>query len=160
LNLLLCYFYNVHSGNDLRSFNFTDIMEQFTLTEDIRVYYIQAVSFPEGVVAAHEKLHAMYPFDTARRCFGVSRPEHGKIDYKAAAEELVPGEYAKHGLPSLIIRKGTYQCIAIKDFRKNIPAISYAFTDLIVQKGIDPQTYCVEWYQGMNDVLCMVRMMD
>ena len=135
-------------------------MEQITLTEDIRVYYIQATSFPEGVVAAHETLHAMYPFDAARRCFGVSRPEHGKIDYKAAAEELVPGEYAKQGLPSLIIRKGIYKCIAIKDFRKNIPAISYAFTDLIVQPGIDPETYCVEWYQGMNDVLCMVRMRD
>jgi hypothetical protein len=135
-------------------------MEQITLTDDIRVYFIQATSFPDGVQAAHEKLHALYPFDPERRYFGISRPEHGKIDYKAAAEELVPGEYAKHGLPSLTIPKGTYNCIAIKDFRKNIPAISYTFTDLIVQPGIDPQTYCVEWYQGMNDVLCMVRMQD
>ncbi len=135
-------------------------MELIELTTDITVHFIQASSFPDGVVAAHEALHAMHPYDPKRRYFGVSRPEHGKINYKAAAEEMNPGEYAAKDLPSLTIPKGTYRCVLIRDFRKQIPAIAHTFTDLILTPGLDPQTYCVEWYQGMDDVLCMVRMKD
>jgi hypothetical protein len=135
-------------------------MEQIQLYEDITVYFIQATSFPDGVLAAHEALHAMHAYDPKRRYFGVSRPEHGKINYKAAAEEMNPGEYAGKGLGSLTIPKGTYQCVLIRDFMKNIPAIAHTFTDLILTPGLDPKTWCVEWYQGMNDVLCMVRMRD
>ena len=67
------------------------MMETITLNNDIKVFYITAKSFPDGVLDAHNKLHALVPFSTDRKYFGISRPENGTIYYKAAAEEINPG---------------------------------------------------------------------
>ncbi|MEO6638588.1 MAG: hypothetical protein ABIN25_09935 [Ginsengibacter sp.] len=54
-----------------------------------------ADSFPEGIMAAHKKLHSLVPFSTQRKYFGLSRPENGTIMYKASAEEMEEGEAEK-----------------------------------------------------------------
>ena len=51
-----------------------------------------AKSFPEGILEAHQTLHALVPYSQNRKYFGISRPENGNIVYKAAAEELIEGE--------------------------------------------------------------------
>jgi hypothetical protein len=37
-------------------------METRKMDKDIVVFYVEASSFPEGVLAAHQQLHAMVPF--------------------------------------------------------------------------------------------------
>lgn len=64
------------------------IMETIMLNSDIKVMYITAASFPEGIIDAHQALHARVPFSASRKYFGISRPEKEHIVYKAAAEEL------------------------------------------------------------------------
>lgn len=122
--------------------------------------YINASSFPNGVLAAHQKLHSLIPFSTDRKYFGVSRPENGAIVYKAAAEEKEPGEAEKLNLETLILKKGRYIGLTIHDYMKDIPAIEKTFNLLTSQPDIDPQGYCVEEYISQNDMLCMVRLKD
>jgi hypothetical protein len=135
-------------------------METITLDTDIKVLYTTAASFPDGIVEAHEKLHLLIPFSEERKYFGISRPEGDGIVYRAAAEELYPGEAARFKLATLILKKGRYICITVKDYISNLPDINHAFTNLIEQSEIDPMGYCVEWYYNNRDVRCMVRLDD
>lgn len=133
-------------------------METTTLPNDILVYCVTASSFPEGVKQAHETLHGLVPFDEKRKYFGLSWPAgDGGILYKAAAEELHPGEFSKHTLETKVISEGEYLYIDVHDFMKDIPAIGNAFQQLIHDSRIDPAGFCIEWYLGMDLCRCMVK---
>ena len=132
-------------------------MENFILEEDIKVFCITAVSFPDGVKSAHETLHSLVPFSAERKYFGLSRPENGVIIYKAAAEEKKAGEGESLGCETIVIKSGKYICITVLDFMNDIEAIGKAFRELLTSPHIDPEGYCVEWYLDMKDVKCMIR---
>ncbi|WP_028980471.1 hypothetical protein [Sporocytophaga myxococcoides] len=134
-------------------------MEKTKFDKDIKVFYVNAKSFPEGIQEAHQKLYSLIPFSKDRKYFGVSRPEHGGgIVYRAAAEELEPGEAEKLHLETLILKKGEYVSITIKDYAKDIMSIDRAFKELLALPDLDPQGYCVEWYYNEKDVNCMIRL--
>jgi hypothetical protein len=135
-------------------------MEKVKLNEDVKVFYIQAKSFPDGVLEAFKKMHSLIEFPPQRRNFGISRPENGQIIYKVAAEELQKGDLEKHKLPQFIISKGVYTGIEIKNFMQDIHQIGKAFNKLLSSPDIDPNGYCIEEYKGINDVFCMVRLKD
>ena len=135
-------------------------METITLPNDIKVFYVTATSFPAGIMEAHKKLHALVPSSTNRKYFGISRPENGVIIYKAAAEEINKGEAEKLHCDTLIVEKGKYICLTVKDYAKDKQSIAEAFKQILSQPGLDPQGYCVEWYLNPKDVKCMVRLKD
>lgn len=135
-------------------------MEKINLENDIRTFCVAADSFPNGVLKAHQTLHSLVPYSNERKYFGLSRMQAGKIEYKAAAEELIPGELSKHGLTDIIIASGSYQSLLVKDFMKDIDSIGAAFNKLIQLPDIDPQGYCIEWYLSDKDVRCMVRVVS
>jgi len=134
-----------------------DIIEQ---PADITVVCLTAESFPEGVLAAHQKLHATVPANGQRRYFGISRPEEGTIIYHAAAE-LLPGDDASAFLlPSIILRKGRYHRSTIHNYMQRIGEIGAAFGAMLQQDNIDPHGYCVEWYVDDKVLQCMVRIRE
>ncbi|MBO9703365.1 MAG: transcriptional regulator [Sporocytophaga sp.] len=134
-------------------------MEKIKFDKDIKVFYVNAKSFPEGIQEAHQKLHSLITFSKDRKYFGVSRPEQGgEIVYRAAAEELESGEAEKLHLETLVLKKGEYVSITIKDFAKDIMSIDRAFKELLALPDLDPQGYCVEWYYNEKDVNCMIRL--
>ncbi len=133
-------------------------METIKLEQDIKVVCIKAKSFPEGIMDAHEKLREIIPNLHERRIFGLSRPENGKIEYQAAAEELFTGEAEKLKCKNMVIQKGKYNCLTIENYQNDFPAIGMAFQKLLHMPDIDPLGYCVEWYVNEKDVKCMVRM--
>jgi hypothetical protein len=133
-------------------------METITLDKDIKVFYVTAKSFPDGILEAHQKLHSLVPFTTARKYFGISRPEDGIIVYRAAAEELTPGEAGKFNCDTLVLKKGKYISTTINDYMKDVQSIGRTFKELLSRPDIDPQGYCVEWYFNDKDVKCMVRL--
>jgi hypothetical protein len=135
-------------------------METVFFDNDIKVMYVEASSFPDGIMAAHQKLHGVIPFSTERKYLGISRPENGVINYKAGAEELNPGEAEQFKLDTLILKKGNYACINIHDYMKDLQAIEKTFNQLTDLPNIDPQGYCVEWYLNDKDVKCMVRLAE
>jgi hypothetical protein len=136
-----------------------DSITRIQLENDIPVYWIEAVSFPEGIVAAQEAIHAISPFIEKRRFFGISRPEKNKgIVYRAAVEELQVGEAEKYGCERFVIPKGVYVSQKIYQYSKHPHAIGKAFDQLTHVTGIDPHGYCIEWYLNDDDILCMVRL--
>ena len=135
-------------------------METVFFDSDMEVMYVEASSFPDGILAAHQKLHGLIPYSDERKYFGISRPENGTITYKAAAEITNPGEAQKVNLPALTLFKGSYVCITVNDYMKNLQGIGEAFNQLIALPNIDPEGYCVEWYLNDKDVQCMVRLAD
>lgn len=136
-------------------------MEIITIDKDITAMCVTASSFPNGVLAAHQKLHSLIPYSTERKYLGLSRPENGgSIVYHAGAEELESGEAEKLKLETLVIKNGKYASIIIHDYMKNIEAIGEVFTKLTDLPDIDPKGYCVEWYISDEDVQCMVRLSD
>lgn len=135
-------------------------MENYILEEDISVMCITATSFPDGVMAAHEKLHALFPFSTERRYYGLSRPnEQHVIIYKTAVEELIPGEAERLNLEKFVLKKGEYISIDIINYMNDIPAIGKAFQELLKDPRIDPNGICVEWYYNKTDIKCMIRIL-
>ena len=133
-------------------------MEEMTLDNDIKVFYIAAKSFPGGVLKAHQELHKLVPFSNGRKYFGISRPEKGVIVYKASTEEKEPGEAEKLKCKTLVINKGKYICSTISDFMMEIQSIERTFKELLAYPGLDPNGYCLEWYLNDKDVKCMIRL--
>ena len=135
-------------------------MEKINLVHDIKVFYVTATSFPQGIGEATQKLHSLFPFSKERKIFGLSRPENNEeIIYRAAAQEMFEGEAEKLNCETLTIPKGTYIAISVNDFRKDVMSIDRAFQQLLKQQNLDPQGYCVEQYATDKEaVTCMIRL--
>lgn len=133
-------------------------MEPLIIDRDIQLVCVCASSFPEGILAAHQQLHAAIAFSAERRYYGISFPAgNGEIVYRAAAEVLDQADLQK-GLELFLLPGGHYTSILISSFINDIPAIGRAFRDLLRDSRIDPQGACVEWYINNEDVRCMVRL--
>ena len=136
-------------------------METTILENNIKVFYVTATSFPDGIKEAHEKLHSLIPFSKERKYFGVSRPENNSdIVYRAAAEEMKEGEAEKLNCKTLVLKKGKYISFTVNDYMQDLSSIERAFKQLLSHPGLDPQGYCVEWYLNEKDVKCMIRLKD
>ncbi|MEJ7587400.1 MAG: hypothetical protein WKI04_07550 [Ferruginibacter sp.] len=133
-------------------------MEITILENAVTVFYITAKSFPEGIPHAHKSLHALVPFLKERKYFGISRPENGVIIYRAAAEEIQPGEAGKLNCESLVLEKGKYISLTINDYNQDLQNIERSFKKLLEYPGLDPAGYCVEWYLDDKEVKCMIRL--
>lgn len=135
-------------------------MDTIELNNDIKVLYVTAKSFPEGIQEATDKLHDLVPFSDERNYFGISRPENdGAIVYRAGTEEVKPGEADEFGCKTLTLKKGKYASLTVYDFRKDIRSIDRAFKEILQRPDLDPQGYCVEWYATDNEsVKCMIRL--
>jgi hypothetical protein len=131
---------------------------ELKLEKEIVVFRIKATTFPEGVGAAHQKLHSLVEWSPSRHYFGVSRPgEQGSIVYWAAASELVADELGGHGLEKFIIEPGIYKYLDVHLYMQNISEIGHAFKRLTMLPDIDPNGYCLEWYMG-TDCRCMIKL--
>ncbi|MES2829867.1 MAG: transcriptional regulator [Bacteroidota bacterium] len=134
-------------------------METINISESITVMYVAASSFPEGVLAAHQALHAKIPFSTERGYYGLSRPEGGSgIIYKAAAKQMDEQEAANLNLDSVVIKKGNYISELVSDYMKDLNAIGSTFQELLKHPDLDPDGYCIEHYINDKDVRCMIRL--
>ncbi len=92
--------------------------------------------------------------------YGISRPERGTIEYKAAVEELYQGEAEKLQCETMILKKGKYISLTISDYAKDMQSFGRAFSELLTNPAIDPEGYCVEWYFNDKDVKCMIRLKE
>jgi len=135
-------------------------METITLDKEIKIFYVTAESFPDGIQKAIDELHRIVSFSTNRKYYGISRPENGgAIVYRAGTEELEKGEAIKLNCDTLVLKKGKYISKTVNDFRKDIMSIGRAFEELLKHPNLDPKGYCVEWYANNKEsVQCMIRL--
>ena len=136
-------------------------MEITHFDQDITAMYLEAKSFPEGVLAAHQALHAKVPYAEERGYYGISWLEDGKIRYLAAAAELAVGEAKQLELEIFTIKKGSYICEMLPDFQMDIPSIGKTFEKMLDDSRIDPKGYCLEIYsKDSKDMQCLVKLKD
>lgn len=134
-------------------------METYQLEKDIPVLCITAKSFPDCVMEAFEELNALSLPVGERTLYGISRPQNGKIIYKAAVKENHPGEAKEYNCEEFIIKKGSYAVKTVHDFKDDPSGkVGSTFQELLRAPGLDPQGYCLEWYKSDNEVLCMVKL--
>lgn len=127
----------------------------------MEVFCLQAQSFPAGVAAVHQKLHALAGGEGQRQYFGISFSDgSGNIIYKAAATELFTEEFAGTGLQKMLIRKGNYLYCDIENFMHHIEQIGTSFQQMLLDPRIDPHGFCIEQYIDGERCRCMVRLKD
>jgi predicted transcriptional regulator YdeE len=132
-------------------------MEIVNLEKDIKVLFVTALIFPEGILAAWQKIDAICHSSLNRQRFGISCPDKsGRIVYNAAVEELELGEAEKFGMEAFVIKSGQYITLIAHDYTKDTQNVSKAFQQLLTHTDIDPEGYCLEWYLNEKDVRCMV----
>ena len=84
-------------------------MEKFFLDREIKVAYIAAVSFPEGLGAAYKQLHETFPEQCKIAQYGISfGGPNRSITYWAAVEATSEVLKIAPGLPTFTLHKGTY----------------------------------------------------
>lgn len=151
----------VKSAKSAGNPNKRQAMELTHFPQDTLAMYVEASSFPEGVLAAHQALHAKIPYSDERGYFGISWMEGGKIRYLAAAGELSADEPAEYGLPIFTIKKGSYICETVKGYMDDLSAIGRTFQQLLDDPRLDPQGYCLEVYdKNQKDMQCLVKLKD
>jgi len=134
-------------------------MEKYKIDKNISVVCITATTFPDGVMVAHQAVHAKFAAGNNRRFFGISRPDRtGTIIYKAAAE-LLPGE-TNDDLETFTIKKGMYLGRYIHNFMSDVQQVGKTFREILDQPDLDPNGYCLEIYEGENDVRCLVGLAE
>jgi len=132
-------------------------MEKYKIEQDIKLFYVQADSFPLGVGGAFKKLNELIGHKKRRLLYGISFPDGaGNFVYRAAVEETFPGEAEKAGCPIFTVRKGDYISAYLSDWKKDESIIGQTFQGLLRDPSIDKQGYCLEIYPNEKDVQCLV----
>jgi hypothetical protein len=133
-------------------------METILIPQDIKVIYVAAKSFPEGIPDAHQKLRSLLD-GRARQFYGLSWPDQkGLIQYKAAAEILPGDNFSDAPLETFTIPQGTYIFEKLVDWQKDPLEIGCTFKKLLSDPHIDPNGFCLEKYLDHQEMLCMVRL--
>lgn len=132
-------------------------MEKYYIDKDIKVFYVTATSFPEGVGGAFQKLLSFLPKPNERPLYAISsRNEKGIIIYKAAVEESFPGEGKQNGCETFVIKKGEYWSELLLDWRKDESIVGRTFQKLLTHPNLDKNGYCLEIYPNEKDIRCLV----
>ncbi|TMI95062.1 MAG: transcriptional regulator [Bacteroidetes bacterium] len=130
---------------------------EYIIDKDIKVLCVRASSFPNGVKAAHQKLHSIFSSSEPRTFYGISHSDKsGNILYWAAAEELHKGEGERLNLETFTIRKGKYISELLEDWCKDEGLVGKTFKKLLADPRIDKNGYCLEVYLNEKDMRCMV----
>lgn len=135
-------------------------MKNYTLENDIKVMYVQAETFPDGIQKAFDTLDSKLVNIEGIIYYGISYLDDGKIVYKAGVEERFGGEADKLDVKTLTIKKGEYLTETILDWRENMSAFSAVFQKLLDTPKLDRNSFCVEWYKSDTEVMCMVKLME
>ncbi len=132
-------------------------MEAYSIEKDITTLCLTADSFPEGVEAAHTKLHSLLPSLEQRTAYGISWSDgKGGIIYKAAVSRLREDEAETDGLETFVIRKGEYMSELLLNYREDMDRVNSTFQQLLALPELDPEGYCLELYLNDKDMRCMV----
>jgi hypothetical protein len=136
------------------------IMEIDTVKEDIHLICVRAVSFPDGITEALQKLEQADASIGNRTLYGISHGSENGIIYWAAVKEAYKGEAAALGLEKYMIRKGVYATQTVKNIRGNEAQVGMVFNKLLAHPKLDQTGECIERYKSNDEVVCMVRLTE
>jgi hypothetical protein len=132
-------------------------MDIYELEHELKVFCVEAKSFPKGIQEAFDKLNKIADMQ-GRSILGISKPKDGAIRYRAAATENMDGEGTQLGYPTFTIEKGFYLGETLMNWQQNEMMIMSIFNRLIADKRLDGSAHCIEWYKSPTELLCFVLM--
>lgn len=135
-------------------------MENLTINKEIHLIGVRATSFPDGIMAAYQKLEHVVSSLKGRTVYGISHGSDNGILYWACAEAKSEAEAVSLGLESYVIKKGTYAAETLTNIQDNEELIGQTFEKLLNHPKLDETGECVEWYKSANEVTCMVRILE
>jgi len=135
-------------------------MENLTINKEIHLVCTRAASFPDGIVAAYQKLEQVVTPLKDRTVYGISRGSDNGILYWACAAAKSKTEAASLGLESYVIKKGTYAAETLTNINGDEEIIGQTFSELLNHPKLDETGECVEWYKSATEVTCMVRILE
>lgn len=136
-------------------------MEVVNLKNNIKVICVEAVSFPDGILQAHEKLESLLPSRGDRSFYGISYPDsRGQIIYKAATTEAYDGEADKLECQTFTISKGSFLSKLVPDWCESEHKVKDTFNGLLSDVNIHKEGYCLEEYISNKDMRCMVPLQE
>ena len=98
-------------------------MDIVHLPHDLHLVALQVTTFPDGIGEAFDTLKEKLGDIPMRSSYGISHLDsQGKVIYYAAAS-LADARQTVAGMVTLIIRKGYFNSIPIRQWENNIPAI-------------------------------------
>ncbi|TVQ95011.1 MAG: transcriptional regulator [Bacteroidetes bacterium] len=133
-------------------------MKIISMPTEIVLFYIQAESFPKGVKDAFLKLESLLPTRRGRKFYGIYEEQDGQVIYRAAVEELYPGEAEKYNCKYYFLKPGDYLSITLSNWEKHLEKIEVAFDRLAESPTVDPQSPSVEFYKSSKELICMMRL--
>lgn len=132
-------------------------MGTYYISRDIKVFYVQAKSFPEGIEEAYKTILGLVPSGNGRILYGISHPVKNKgIVYKAAIEEAYDEEAKKYNCETFVIKKGNYISETIVNWNNDKEIVQRTFEKLLSHPEIDKNGYCLEIYPDGHDMICLV----
>jgi len=137
------------------------IKKELSLLADIKVFGFLVSIFPAGIGDAFDIL-IQKTGDGAgtRNYYGLSDFKNGKMLYYVLAEEKHHGEAEKNNFKKLIIEKGNYLTITVKDWRKKTDCIKDVFSEIIQDQRVNKTKPAIEWYKSEDEMMCLVQMND
>lgn len=133
----------------------------YNLPDNINVFGFAVASFPEGIEDAFDILIKKTGDGAGtRNYYGLSDFKNGKMVYYVLAEKKYPGEAEKYNFEKLIIEKGNYVTITVKDWRKKTDCIKDVFSEIIQDPRVNKTKPAVEWYKSEDEMMCLVQMND
>jgi hypothetical protein len=135
-------------------------MEKHTIDTDITTFGTEVKNFPMGIGQAFDDLKKILPNADNRTYYGISYCTPERVTYIAAAEESFDGEGAKYNLKNYVVAKGEYIAETISDWPSKIMLIRDVFAELSKASNIDAGKPLVEVYKNMQEMVCMIKILD
>jgi hypothetical protein len=130
---------------------------EYEFTDDIRVLYVQAEKFPEGITDAFYKLEALTGDLKDHHVYGITECTGEKLIYMACIKESFAGQAEQYGLPVYTIPKGQYLYYTLTNWRENIGQIPVLFDEFNTLPNVKKQTICLEDYLSDGAMWAMVQ---
>ena len=131
-------------------------MNTYTQPTDLTLIGTKVSNFPSGIQNAFQKLGVT--LGTNRAFYGVSwMDEHDNIVYYTMAAEALPGEGDRYQYERLIMEKGEYRTESLHNWMSQTDCIKDIFHRLMGGDKPGKDHPCIEWYQSLEEMLCMIR---
>lgn len=124
--------------------------------EDLKLMYVEALTFPNGITEAWNKLEQILKSLKGRKFYGSSQCINVKMEYRACVIPLDDDEPKILGLETFIISASNYAVKKLKNWAKQLQLIPEIFDELSSKHTVKKGSPFLEYYKSEKDVLLMV----
>jgi hypothetical protein len=132
-------------------------MTQVSITkrDDLKLMYVQASSFPDGIKEAWDKLESPLASLRGRKFYGVTRLVDGVMEYRACVIPLDDSEPLRLGFATFTVPSGYYATKKLVNWASQTHLIKIIFEELRSQHSLDPNRPHIEFYRSQKEVVLM-----